>query len=99
MKQNITEYKDEFVYYLKTLNCFDRFVNNLKVFKEISLDEYLKKQFHRNISITDLINNAFHWDSTDEGFGFWYAQESEIYYLIQNNSYKNRNINNSFWSD
>ena len=40
MKQNITEYKDEFVYYLKTLNCFDRFVNNLRVFKNMSFDEY-----------------------------------------------------------
>ena len=99
MKQNLTEYKDEFVYYLKTLNCFDRFVNNLKVFKEISLDEYLKRQFRRNTPVTDLINNAFHWDSTDEGFSFWSEQEFEIYSLAQNNSYENRNTNNSFWSD
>ena len=99
MKQNLTEYKDEFVYYLKTLNCFDRFVNNLKVFKEISLDEYLKRQFHRNTPVTDLINNAFHWDSTDEGFGFWSEQELEIFSLAQNNSYENKNTNNSFWSD
>lgn len=99
MKQNITEYKDEFIYYLKTLNCFDRFVNNLKIFKVISLDGYLTKQFHRNTPITDLINNAFHWDSTDEGFCFWSEQEFELFSLVQNKSYKNRNINNSFWSD
>ena len=99
MKQNLTEYKDEFVYYLKTLNCFDRFVNNLKVFKEISLDEYLKRQFHRNTPVIDLINNAFHWDYTNEGFSFWSEQEFEIYSLVQNNSYENRNTDNSFWSD
>ena len=99
MKQNLTEYKDEFIYYLKTLNCFDRFVNNLKVFKEISLDEYLKRQFHRNTPVTDLINNAFHWDSTDEGFCFWSEQELEIYFLAQNKSYENKDINNPFWSD
>lgn len=99
MKQNLTEYKDEFIYYLKTLNCFDRFVNNLKVFKVISLDGYLTKQFHRNTPITDLINLAFHWDSTDEGFCFWSEQEFELFSLVQNKSYENRNINNSFWSD
>lgn len=99
MKQNITEYKDEFIYYLKTLNCFDRFVDNLKIFKVISLDGYLTKQFHRNTPITDLINNAFHWDSTDEGLGFWSEQEFELFSLVQNKSYENRNINNSFWSD
>ena len=99
MKQNLTEYKDEFIYYLKTLNCFDRFVNNLKVLKNISLDEYLKKQFCRDTPVTDLINMAFHWDSTDEGFGFWSEQEFEIFSLVQNNSYENKNTNNSFWSD
>lgn len=99
MKQNITEYKDEFIYYLKTLNCFDRFVNNLKVFKELSLDEYLKRQFHRNTPITDLINMAFHWDSTTEGFNFWSEQEFELFSLVQNKSYENRNVDNSFWSD
>ncbi len=99
MKQNLTEYKDEFIYYLKTLNCFDRFVNNLKIFKEISLDEYLKRQFHRNTPVIDLINNAFHWDSTDEGFYFWSEQEFELFSLVQNKSYENKDINNSFWSD
>ena len=99
MKQNLTEYKNEFIYYLKTLNCFDRFVNNLKVLKNISFDEYLKKQFCRDTPVTDLINMAFHWDSTDEGFGFWSEQEFEIYSLVRKNSYKSRDIDNSFWSD
>lgn len=99
MKQNLIEYKDEFIYYLKTLNCFDKFVNNLRFYKNVSLDQYLTKQFDRNTPITDLINNAFHWDSTDEGLCFWSEQEFELFSLVQNNSYKNRNINNSFWLD
>ena len=99
MKQNLIEYKDEFIYYLKILNCFDKFVNNLRFYKNVSLDQYLTKQFDRNTHITDLINNAFYWDSTDEGFSFWSEQEFEIYSLVQNNSYENRNTNNSFWSD
>ena len=99
MKQNLTEYKDEFIYYLKILNCFDKFVNNLRFYKNVSLDQYLTKQFYRNKPITDLINNAFHWDSTDEGLCFWSEQEFELFSLVQNKSYKNRNIDNSFWSD
>lgn len=99
MKQDFIEYKNEFIFYLKTLNCFDRFVKNLRIFKKLSLDEYLKIQFHRNIPVTDLINNAFHWYSTNEGFRFWSEQEFKIYFLVLDNSYKNKNTDNSFWSD
>jgi len=72
----------EFLLFLKKENAYKEYIKAIKQQKKVQFKNWgneinvltihhLEKCFRNGYGLGSLIDNAFHWDSTEEGFDFW----------------------------
>lgn len=57
--------------FLTDNNILDKFIINLKNYRYLTFDEYIKWCMTNNINCCNIINCAFDWEDTQEGHRFW----------------------------